>query len=203
MSRRFRFAAAALLLLTASGCGDNAAVLIHDCLVFWNEVCDYMLLANDDESAKRLLDAEFKCLKLKHENIKDRLEKRLKNPDQEVKDEYNGAWLDYYDEKVATGKRLYNSLERLDSVMQELRKKDNSASTEFLTKLHDWPKTYLFAGSADGNPSWTGKDGGPGTFPRWGDGLVPHTFPKDKNKGWIGAPLPGQGQGPQPGPGGK
>jgi hypothetical protein len=200
MPRRLRLAAVLVLLLGASGCGDNPSVIIHDCLVFWNEVCDYMLLANDDETAKTMLEVEFKCLKLKHDNLKERIDKRLKNNvDDDQKREYNGAFLDYYDEKVATGQRLYHARQRIDGVIAGIKEKDASASTDNLAKLRDWPKSYLFASEASSNPSFTGKEAGPRGYPRWGDGLIPMTFPR-KGEWFPGAPPPVKEN--QPGGGG-
>ena len=59
MIRTCKLSAVGLVLLCLTGCGDSAGTIIHDCLVFWNEVCDYMLLANSNERAKELLETEF------------------------------------------------------------------------------------------------------------------------------------------------
>src|SRR5437773_12237059 len=114
MTRALKLSAVGVMVLCLTGCGDSAATIIHDCLVFWNEVCDYMLLANTNERAKELLDLEFnKLLKVKHESIKDRIKTRFDNIQSDGKMEYNWAWLDYHDEKVATGKRLFFARKRL------------------------------------------------------------------------------------------
>ena len=66
MIRTCKLSGVGLLLLCLTGCGDSPANIIHDCLVFWNEACDYMLLASTNERAKDLLDLEFnKLLKAK------------------------------------------------------------------------------------------------------------------------------------------
>src|SRR2546429_1219593 len=105
MTRTLKLSAVGVMVLCLTGCGDSAATIIHDCLVFWNEVCDYMLLANSNERAKELLETEFnKVLKAKHESIKERIKTRYTVVDGDAKLEYNWAWLDYHDEKVATGK---------------------------------------------------------------------------------------------------
>src|SRR5213595_1566885 len=119
MIRTWKMTAVGLMLLSLTGCGDSAATIIHDCLVFWNEVCDYMLLVNTNERAKEMYDLEFsKLLKAKHENIKDRIKTRFEIMDKDAKMDYNWAWLDYHEEKVATGKRLFNARKRLDAIIK-------------------------------------------------------------------------------------
>ena len=186
MIRTCKLSAVGLMLLCLTGCGDSPANIIHDCLVFWNEACDYMLLANTNERAKDLLDLEFnKLLKAKHEAIKERIKMRFDNIDKDGKADYNSAWLDYHDEKVATGKRLFAARKRLDGII-----KNTSGPTDELQKLRDWPKTFMFEAS-DANPSISGNDPGPKGYPRWGDGLVPKTFAPVTARGrsaWVGSP---------------
>jgi len=171
MSRTCKLTAVGLMLVSLSGCGDSSANIIHDCLVFWNDVCDYMILANSNERAIELLETEFnKVLKAKHESIKERIKKRYDAVDADTKLEYNWAWLDYHDEKVATGKRMWHARQRLDAIIR-----NTSGSTDSLVALRDWPKTFMFV-QVDNGPMFNGNDPGPGNFPRWGDGLVPATY---------------------------
>jgi len=163
---------AGLCLVCATGCGDTPEVLIHDCLVFFNEVCDYQLRAVDEESAKRLNEVEFKVLKVKNEALKERIKMRFANIDKEQKKDYNDAWLDYYDEKVATGYRVNRSVNRLDAIIR-----NTSGPKEELTKVRDFPKSMLIdgAGTAGDSNAMFGRLITTQSA-NMGDGLVPNRF---------------------------
>ena len=65
-------------------------------------------------------------------------------------------------------------------------------TVDALVQVRDWPKTYLFGSAGENNPMFTGKDPGPKGFPRWGDGLVPPTYPpvsvfSGGKSAWVGS----------------
>jgi len=124
-----------LVLVGVSGCGDAPNVLVHDLLVFWNEVCDNMLRATNEETAKELLKVQFKLLDKKYEVLKDRVTKRLKDLTKDEAKELENALLDYYYEIKATEERLENRQKGLQALI--------SGTTDHasLTKILNWPES--------------------------------------------------------------
>src|SRR5262245_34335904 len=127
MRKAWRCCLIGLLLTAVPGCGDSPQILVHDMLVFWNEVCDNILRANDNATAKELVDVQFKILEKKHEKIKDRFEKRFRDLDKATAKELDNALLDYYYEIRDTNARVTNTLKRLDAVIQANRDKDTTS----------------------------------------------------------------------------
>jgi len=109
---------------------------VHDLLVFWNEVCDNMLRATDDDTAKELLKVQFKLLEKKHEQYCERIQKRLQLVDSKEAKGIDEALVDYYFEILATEKRLANCQDRLDTMI-----KNAPDHHEYLKKIKDWPES--------------------------------------------------------------
>jgi hypothetical protein len=135
MKKAGRLAALFLVLSGVAGCGESPQVLTHDLVVFWNEVCDNMVRATSEEKAGELLKVQFKLLGKKQETLKERFEKRLKDLKKDDAKELDEALLDYYDEIVATEKRLKNCQSYLQKII------DATPSHAELVKVRDWPNS--------------------------------------------------------------
>ena len=114
MFRALRVLLAGIALGGLSGCGDNPAGLLHEMLVFWNEVCDNTLRVTDDKSAQDLMLNQLKILDKQHVDIKERANKALGTYKENAQFEsLNNALLDSYYEIEATLKRVKKCRERL------------------------------------------------------------------------------------------
>ena len=114
---------ALFVLLTAiPGCGDSPDTIVHDILVFWNEVCDNMLRATDEPTAKDLLAVQFKQLEEKHKSFEPRIKKITDNMKTflEAK-ELDNALVDHYYEMKATDQRIRNTQKLLDKLIADTR----------------------------------------------------------------------------------
>jgi hypothetical protein len=130
-----RLAAFFLLLTGVSGCGESQHLLMHDLLVFWNEVCDNMVRATNEETAADLLKVQFNLLGKKHENLQTRLTNYFKDFKKPEAIELENALLDYCDEIKATEKRLENCQMHLQKII------DVTPSHNELLKVRDWPNS--------------------------------------------------------------
>jgi uncharacterized protein YabN with tetrapyrrole methylase and pyrophosphatase domain len=133
MKKAGRLAALFLLLTGVSGCGESTHLLMHDLLVFWNEVCDNMVRATNEETAADLLKVQFKLLGKKQENLQERVTKRFMDFKKAEAIELEEALLDYCDEIKATEKRLESCQKRLQNII------DVTPSHAELAKVRDWP----------------------------------------------------------------
>jgi hypothetical protein len=114
MMKAGRLVALFLALTGVTGCGESPHLLTHDLLVFWNE---------------------FKLLGKKHENLKERFDKSLKDMKRPEAIELEDALIDYYDEIVATETRLKNCQLRLQKII------DVTPNHDELAKVRDWPNS--------------------------------------------------------------
>ena len=135
MKKAGRLVALFLALTGVAGCGESPQLLTHDLLVFWNEVCDNMVRATNEEKAADLLKVQFKILSKKHENLKERFDKRLKDLRKPDAAELEDALIDYYDEIMATETRLKNCQLRLQKII------DATPNHDELAKVRDWPNS--------------------------------------------------------------
>jgi hypothetical protein len=133
MKRALRFLAVFLVLVGAAGCGENHHLLTHDLVVFWNEVCDNMLRATDDESAKDLLKVQFKLLEKRQDTLRKRAENRAKEIDKADATDLEDALVDYYYEILATEKRLAKCQDILNGIIAA------TPSHQHLEQVRDWP----------------------------------------------------------------
>jgi hypothetical protein len=198
MRKALTSVAAFVLLTSVAGCGDTPEVLVHDLLVFWNEVADNQLRATNNDTAKELLETNFKALKARHGSIKERMEKKFNTlkKDKDMQKDLKYALLDYYDECVGTAKRLHSIRKRMDVMIAAISREDDK---KFLIQVRDFPLGMLLkvsnfqdpnnkedpgdpgAGGPGGgsqgnnNPIVTGKAGNQvgGNAPMWGAGLLP------------------------------
>jgi hypothetical protein len=74
---RYRLLLPGLLTLTLAGCADNVQAVIRDSYNVANEVTDHMAFVCDEDSALRFNELYTKRIKLKEDEIKERME-RLK-----------------------------------------------------------------------------------------------------------------------------
>jgi hypothetical protein len=227
MRKALTSVAAFVLLTNVAGCGDTPEVLVHDLLVFWNEIADNQLRATDNDTAKQLMETNFKALKARHSSIKERMEKRFLTleKDKELKKDLQFALCDYYEEARATAQRLHSVRKRMDVIIAAI---SNENDKKYLIEVRDFPLGLLLkvspfpdaknqgdpggvpGGPGDGakggnNPIVTGKEGNQvgGNAPMWGAGLLPELpLPKPKQPD----PPPPQGRlfldpaiGPAPG----
>jgi hypothetical protein len=168
MKKARGFLAALLVLVGVSGCGENSHLLVHDLLVFWNEVCDNMLRATDEETAKGLLKVQFKILKKKQEKLYDRATNCLRDVGKEEAKDLETGLLDYYDEIVATEERLKNCVKNLNKIIE------SSSEHDSLAKIRDWPKDMkTFSGLTLGRYTPTSNLQDPARPKQFGVGLVP------------------------------
>jgi hypothetical protein len=123
------------LLAAVAGCGDSPQVMVHDVLVFWNETCDNMLKATDEERAKELLKVQFKMLDKRYFKIKERMDKFGQAMKKEDAKELESVLLDYYHETVATNERLMNCQKRLEQVIA------NSPEHDALSQILKWSES--------------------------------------------------------------
>jgi hypothetical protein len=166
-----------LVITGVAGCGESPSLLIHDLLVFWNEVCDNMVRATNEETAAELLKVQFKLLSKKQERLKERLDNRFRDVKKPDATELEEGLLDYYDEIVATETRLKNCQMRLQKII------DVTPNHDELTKVKDWPnsrKTFSLVPLQD----YTPRKEDPTCPKQFGTGLVPmrpqFTFAKAK-----------------------
>src|SRR3954470_970804 len=118
MRQRWRLAAVLQITAAIAGCADGPPALVHDLVVFWNEVCDNMLKATDEESAKKLLEVQFKLLDAKFESLKARTEKLFINGyDKQEALALEDSLMDYRRECEAVAIRLDKSKERVEKIM--------------------------------------------------------------------------------------
>jgi hypothetical protein len=152
------------ILTNIPGCSDNAGVITHDMLVFWNEVCDNMLRATDEDSAKEVLDVHFKILEEKHKKFDDRIKKLTDNMDKLDAKDLDNALIDYYYEMKATSQRITNTQKILDGIMRNTK-----GPTTNLKAVRDWPDAKKKFGTVQlgkFNPDETNKFGGGLVLPR-------------------------------------
>ncbi len=128
-----------LLLMTAiAGCADGPQPIVHDLVVFWNEVCDNTLKATDEETAKKLLEVEFKLLDAKCDALKARCQKVITNYDKDDAIGLENALMDYKIEIEAVEKRLLNARERIEKIRAAAPSPDDTPN---LKKIMTWPDT--------------------------------------------------------------
>jgi hypothetical protein len=143
MKHSCRILAVGLLLGPLAGCSDNGDMLFHDLAVFWNEIADVMFSVNDEESAKQVLAANLKRYKARTDQLKIRVINNTDPPNGRLnkteKEDYNGAYVDYYDEIYATSQRLIHAMQRLDALISAIRERDGSVVK--LTELRNLPCT--------------------------------------------------------------
>jgi hypothetical protein len=119
-----------VLLTQVVGCADTPEVLVHDWLVFWNEVGDYQLQAINEATAGELLEKDtgkYKMLKARFDAIKERQDKKVlrdMDKDKEMQLNLRNAELDYYEETVATAKRLHSVHKRMNDIILAILKED-------------------------------------------------------------------------------
>jgi hypothetical protein len=133
MKKAWRYLAVFSILAGLSGCADGPHLVVHDLVVFWNEVCDNMLKATNEDIAKDLVKVEFMLLDKKFEKIKERVERISREFGKAEANDLEDAFLDYCDEIEATEKRLTNCQARLKAII------DASSSHDNLAKILDWP----------------------------------------------------------------
>jgi hypothetical protein len=168
MKKARGFLATLLVLVGVSGCGENSHVLVHDLLVFWNEVCDNLLRATDDEKAKDMLAVQFKVLKKKHEKLYERTTNCFKDVGREEAKDLEATLLDYHEEIVATDERLKNCVARLKKTI------DSTSENDHLTKILEWlkdKKTFGGVGLGKYTPTTDSQD--PAAPKQFGVGLLP------------------------------
>jgi hypothetical protein len=143
MKLTLRFLAVGLLLGPLAGCSDSPDMLFHDLAVFWNEIADVMLSVNDEESAKRALAANLKRYKARTDELKVRIVNNTDPPNGKLnkteKEDYNGAFVDYYDEIYATSQRLLHAMQRLDALISSI--KASGGAVDKLTEVRNLPCT--------------------------------------------------------------
>lgn len=179
-----------LLLLGAAGCGDTPDVLCHDLLVFYNEVCDNQVLIYDEQSATEFMTGgKYKVLKDRWEAIKNRVKDRLPandlQKDKELRDNLIDAELDYYDEAVATHKRMHSCYKRLDGICESISQENQKKN---LIKARDLVASeFLLVGGGGGGGGGNNvkvsdsliTTGDASKGGKWGYGLLP-LVPKPK-----------------------
>jgi hypothetical protein len=199
MRKALTVAASFVLVTNVVGCGDTPAVLVHDLLVFWNELADRQIRVIDEPSAKEADAIHGKAIKLRNEALKDRMAKKFNTlaKDKDMQKELREAWADYWDEAAATAKRLHKQYKRLDDLCNNISSDDDKKE---LIKVRDWVRGYLLpvrppplkddappdAQNFDvrtANPIFTGKgeDAKGHSMKRWGAGLLPEP-PLPKNR---------------------
>jgi hypothetical protein len=188
MRQPLTLAAVFLLLGSLTGCGDTPEVLIHDLLVFYNEVCDNQLRCTDEESAKEFIEGgRHKMLKERFDSIKERIKNRTQGieKDKEMQLDLKNALLDYYDETVATHKRMQNAWKRLNVVCDGISNEDNKKN---LIKVRDMiANGFLLTGSGGGGKGTDITGGVEPAGGKWGTGLLPE-LPKPKQPAGGGGP---------------
>jgi hypothetical protein len=136
MSKLGKTVALLLILSGLSGCGESSHAILHDLLVFWNEVCDNMVRATDEAAAKQIFDTQFKVLSRRYEKeMKPRCEQWYKDINKEKAQDIENAMLDYWDELFATFKRMNACEERLKEI---IAKTDDHV---YLEKIMNWSDT--------------------------------------------------------------
>jgi hypothetical protein len=175
MRRVLTVLASFVLVSGGAGCGDTPEVLCHDLLTLYNEVADTQLKAVDEQTATELVDSPtYKMLKARKENIKTRMDKKFNTlaKDKEMQLELKNARLDYYDECVATHKRLDHIYKRLDAMCASIPSNNDKKN---LLKVRDWGLKEFVSVPGSGA-------GGNQQEVKWGYGLLPE-LPKTKKVG--------------------
>jgi len=135
MKKAWRFLGILLVVVFVPGCADNPQTITHDMIVFWNEVCDNMLKATDEETAKKLLEVQFKVLEKKHETIRLRAEKKFTNFDKDDAMDVENALMDFKVEIEAVEQRLKNTKERVLAIIAQMPNPDSCIN---LKKIANW-----------------------------------------------------------------
>ena len=133
-----RFLAVGFLLAAISGCADTSQLLVHDLVVLWNEVCDNMLKATDEETAKKLLEVQFKVLEKKYDSVKARCEKKFMNFEKDDAIDLEDTLMDFRIEIEAVEKRLQNAKERVEKIIAAAPDPDKTVN---LKKIASWVDT--------------------------------------------------------------
>jgi hypothetical protein len=167
-----------VLLTQVVGCADTPEVLVHDLLVFWNELGDYQLLAYNEAAAKEMFDKDndkAKMFKERYDTIKERMDKKVLvqlEKDKDVQLNLKNAVLDYYDEAAGTAKRLHGIHKRMNAIIWAILNEDmaererrepekgkpspNWKLVENLVKVRNWVDVYLLATPGGGTPGGGG-----------------------------------------------
>jgi hypothetical protein len=147
MRRTLQVLAVLLAAGPLAGCSDSPDMYFHDVCSFHNEMADVMFSINDEAAAEDANSYWPKLFKEKEEQFKDRMEKLkqryLEKPNKQDRLEWNGAWYDYYDEALATGKRLEHARQRLDALIGAIQANDGSASVKSLTAVRGWKTSVV------------------------------------------------------------
>jgi len=190
MRKALTVAASFVLMTNVVGCGDTPMVLVHDWLVFWNELGDYQVRVTDEKSAKEIDTIYGKALKQRREVIMNRQNKKFNTlaKDKDMQKELREAWADYWDEAAATAKRLHHLYKRLSNICDTIPNEDEKKN---LMIVRDWVGTYLLPvrpppppenapdtlppDPKTANPIFSGVGEGPNGYSmkRWGAGLLP------------------------------